>query len=324
MQQVFQSTEKARRCAANLCDLLLPTISVLPLGQAQAEIDRIVSAASAQAGREVGLLYVGSYFCDRYFCRLGFEGIARVAAYARGLDLALTLVVPIFGQQTLERGERIVVECVKRLSGEGGPLDELCVNDYGEAAFAAELLAGHEGLRLCWGRLFAKALRDPRYASFAEGPQRVPYDRASIERIKNRFGASLFELDPFAPELSLEDAGGAAPYALHLPHSYMTTGHVCEFASLARPTSQKFRADCGCLCECLQTLSVYETQDETGYPLFFSKQGRTVYFENPNCAVDNPAAAERIIWTPDDFNCPHEFPWPLRSADWPGGGWQWA
>lgn len=328
MKRAFRTTEHVRVCAANLCESLAPAIGSMPSDEADTLLERIVSDVSAQSGRTVSRLYVGSYFCDRYFCKLGAEGISRIAAYARARDLALTLVVPIFGQQKLGRGERIVTRCVHELAGENGVLDEVCVNDYGAASLVNKLRHDGAEIRVIWGRLFAKALRDPRYGAFSRTPQDVPYDRAKAERLIKDFGVALLELDPFAPTVSLRPLGGVLPVALHLPHSYLTTGHICEFATLLRPISHKFRADCPCSFACLRTLSVYETQNDEGGQLFFSKQGRTVYFENPNCALDNVSAVERVIWTPDDFGCPHELEWPQLGSSWHEdggeGGWQWA
>ena len=272
--------------ALNVCDLPCTP-------RTHAAFEQAALFALSQSGAAgVERVCVGSYFCDRLFLSLGDDVFEALASFCSTWSMRATLVVPIFPQRTWMQGARRVAEL---LENDALPFDEMTVNDYATAERLAPLCRAR-GLAMNWGRLFAKALRDPRHADFAAEPRSCEIDAEAVADLRERYPLGLVELDPFAPAIDCSPLAGA-PFALHLPHCFATTGHICEAASTARPASESFRADAACGHECTRsfTLSLDEPSGS-----WFVKHGRTVYFENPGCTTTGARPA-RILWSAADF-----------------------
>lgn len=301
--------------ALNLADVAgTATLAHDPRGP-QAVLDDILAHTCAQSGfAAFGRVYAGSYFCDRFFLALDDAFFAEVGRFARRHGMRATLVLPIFGQATWARGSARVEELLSP-GTDGAPcsFDEVVVNDPACAERTGTLLdrigrmdaatASRAHPRLVLGRLMAKSARDPRY----ENPHDVrpcPLDARQASVARAAWHPALMELDPFAPVIDASPLEDALPVALHLPHSAMSTGHICEAAATARPAGRKFRPGAPCRRECLCGIDVYETGHfATGEAVYLTRQGRTVFFENPGCRVVGAPVA-RVIWAPDDFLCP--------------------
>ncbi len=289
--------------ALNLCDIVGGPV---PGATAMAEV---FSSLFDQATLEVGgrrfeRIYVGSYYCDRFFTALSDPFFAAVGEFAARKDAALTLVAPIFGQRTLARG----TELIDRLLQPGTPFDELVVNDHALAQRMNRRLAEAfstvvERPRLVRGRLMAKGWRDPRYGA-PEFPVPLPLDARQAAVEDTSWHPVLAECDPYAPLIDASPLDGVLPLALHLPHAMLTTGHICRAASIGLEPSKAFRAGAPCRRQCLGGIDVYCGGNLVdGRPVYLTQQGRTVFFENPDCRVMG-APVERVVWTPGDFGCP--------------------
>lgn len=313
--------DRAPSNALNLCDALGSRSASGCLRDAFAAL---WNAARARAEVDsFDRIYIGSYFCDRLFLSLNDAFFSEVASFARECGASLTLVLPIFGQGTLERGigrvEALLApdRAVPGLPPSASPLfDEVVVNDPAMARRVADLFDAAFPFRpsapgfsprpaLVRGRLMAKAPRDPRYLDLGLCPQPCPIDARQAQAECAELGFSLMELDPFAPVIDAARLEGALPIALHLPHCAMSTGHICEAASIGVPERRAFRPGSLCRRQCLDGVDVYEAVNyDTGEPVYLTRQGRTTYFENPGCRVvgDRPA---RVVWSPADFACPY-------------------
>lgn len=301
--------------ALNLADVAgTATLAHGPRGP-QAVLDDILARACAQSGfAAFDRVYAGSYFCDRFFLALDDAFFAEVGRFARRHGMRATLVLPILGQATWVRGTARV-EGLLSPGTDGAPctFDEVVANDPACAQRTGALLdrIGRAGAaaasrphpRLVLGRLMAKSARDPRYG----GPCDVrpcPLDARQASVARAAWHPALMELDPFAPVIDASSLEGALPVALHLPHGAMSTGHICEAASSTLPVGCKFRPSAPCRRECLSGIDVYAAERfATGETVYLTRQGRTVFFENPGCRVVGAPVA-RVVWTPDDFLCP--------------------
>ena len=158
------------------------------------DLEEIIAQTCQQAGFPYcERIYVGSYFCENYFLHMTYSFHQAVREICARHELSATLVVPIFGQAFLERGEERLIDVLLDFAD---VYDEVIVNDVAEfealnswlanedvlfafgsaPAYSADVHMDAElddavrsdgfgrSLRLGLGRLFSKELRDARYA----------------------------------------------------------------------------------------------------------------------------------------------------------------
>ncbi len=352
MQETEHRQQTATLLCANFCDI---TSAPLNTGSDIFRLCRIVeeqaaenhayanayNGATARMVPQIARIYVGSYFCDRFFLALRDEFFDHVADFCHACDLSATLVVPVFSQSMLPRGTKRIASI---LDAHPALFDEVTVNDYGMAAHLSETCRT-QNMAMNWGRLFMKEPRDPRYAETSQGCRACAIDGDEIARLTEDFPIGAVELDPFSPVIDVQSIVGgapqgalasgaptqgapaqaapvsqeaatqaasmqaasaqAAPIALHLPHCFMSTGHICEAASATCAPDKSFRADMPCSLECRRSFSVSISEGiTTEQTCYLMKNGRTVFFENPFCEIVSdgaPAQVARIIWSPEDF-----------------------
>ena len=107
------------------------------------------------------------------------------------------------------------------------------------------------------------------------------------------------EIDPTHAALDLAQLRGLAPQmrvGVHVPYCFMSTGSICELASLHRPVRCKFRPNDSCSLECARCAVGYALPG--GARLL--KWGRTVLFPNHGCTVFE-GEDFRMIVTPLDL-----------------------
>jgi hypothetical protein len=216
---------------------------------------------AVQIAREYGRVYVGSYFC---FNALVSVPIKKYVHAFKGKRL--TLVLPVCTETAVDGA----LSYLKRAL-DTGAVDEVVVNDFGFLIKAHEL-KGKYGFTLTAGRLISRSMRDARYASF------VPVLGASgdfYSALFEEYGVDRLELDGVWPgKAPLFDA---AKTGVHTPFVFQTTGGSCEFASVGKELSQKFRPVAGCGHKCSRFLLEYE-REGTRYIKF----GKTVFY-GVNC-----------------------------------------
>ena len=258
----------------NLCEIASPGVSAN-------ELEELMAKVCAEAGFPYcERIYVGSYFCDNYFCALDANFHEAVRKLCRRHDLRATLIVPVFGQARLDEGEQLVDDALDRF---GDVYDEVAANDI---ARFLDLNARHEQ-RLGLGRLFSKVMRDARVDQLIGGvalPELSAEARECIDALHARGNAPVIELDPTASTVDASRIVETAPdatIAMHLPYCYATTGRNCTVASMAKPVEAKFHLGRPCELQCLDMRQTWRTCEGTPYV----KHGRTFFFENPDCAI---------------------------------------
>jgi hypothetical protein len=208
-------------------------------------------------------IYVGSYFCQNYFCGGAEEIIA--SAVRRGLKI--TIVVPVFSdlKSGWQTAEKLLAEA-----------DEICVNDYGALERAKNL-----GREIVLGRLFFKESRDPRYPEIKNlsftlnaGALKLIEDYG-IKRIEIDGAENFFIPDKFKKPVEI---------ASHFPLAYITYGQICLFASINRECEKKFRSRVPCAFQCMRSKIFYPDGN-------FTRIGKAVFFNAPK--AEN---FRRVFW----------------------------
>lgn len=257
----------------NLCE-------IAPPGASPSELESLIADACTDAGfPHCGRIYVGSYFCENYFCALDERFHEAVRELCRRHGMGATLVVPVFGQATLDEGERRVGQALTA----PGAYDEAVANDVARFLDMNERYAQRPGI----GRLLSKVMRDARVGRLASGTAVPELSAEALECLSAAHGRGIepvIELDPAAAVVDAGRVAEAAPgatIALHLPYCYATTGRNCTAASLHEPVKRKFRPGRPCELQCLGMRQAWRTDE--GVP--YVKHGRTFFFENPGCAI---------------------------------------
>lgn len=271
----------------SLCDAVagIPTVS---------ELEDLLARICWEAGFPFcERLYVGSYFCERFFLGLSDDFHEAVANLCDKHQMGATLVIPLFGQATIDQGEQRIISLLDRF---GWLYDEVVVNDIAMFHFIAQ--AGERGESpessaegilqgLGVGRLFDKERRDLRYADVQRGESHPTLSPEALECVDlaRAFGARpLVDIDPTSDLIDVSAITAAAPdarIAMHLPYCYATTGRNCCAASAQLPVQEKFRLGQPCAFECLKMSQSVLTDEGAEYV----KHGRTHFYLNPDCLM---------------------------------------
>lgn len=262
--------------------------------------EKILSVFRDDFVPEVERVYFGSYFCEHKFLALTDEQLTAIDNLCYNHDLPATLVLPIFGQSTLERGKQHIDRLLNKYPG---LFREVVVNDLGMLAYFADM----PEMRVHLGRLFARSHRDPRYSGFDDGAREPSMGLAELESYDRLRTVSGFELDPFHGMIDLHRFSDT-PWivSMHAPYCYLTTGRICETASRDRRVDSKFKAGAPCSQECLDSyiLNAIDNLDyhrgsrrQHGDSIYTIKDGRTVFVEVPPAHVRG-IGYYRVIHTP--------------------------
>ena len=270
----------------NLCELIK---QVLASGMT---IGEYVEQVRKEKGWDrVGRIYIGSYFCSHYFLHLTEWDFTQIFTYAKQADCKITLVLPVFTQKNLGSAKKFLDRLSCRFDD---GIDEITVNDYGMLVYISSKYC----VRVNLGRLFMKDYRDPRYPEYFNQVFSPAGFTKSLYSFIKKYRIHMVELDPTHRELDLSNKPDKVRIAIHTPFCYMTTGQICEYASIAKPLEKKFRPNMECEAECLTHHIEYELE-ELDPARRVIRLGRTVYFENGDCVVRGADTLREIVFSLD-------------------------
>lgn len=243
------------------------------------------------AGHRAERIYIGSYFCGNMFLLLGRGGLlASLADRARRASLRITLVLPDLAERHLDAALALVDEA---LSLHGDVVDEVSV---GDIPLLAHLRKLYPHLQIAAGRLINKTLRDVRDADFFNRKEEPKVLSPYYLDLFRKYGISCIEIDNFSKEIVIPDIG-ETEIAVHLPFVYATSCKICEFASVGKEISKKFRPSDTCGYECLSRAVEYGVQTAEGRVTYY-KYGCGVYFKNEELRM---AGAENVRYIYNGF-----------------------
>ncbi len=227
---------------------------------------------------EIESIYCGSYFCDRYFVNIPHTYWMNIASLAKQNNVKIVLVVPIPGQSLLDAVKIQVQELIDQY-----PIAEIVVNDYSLFAWLSNLNISQA---LWYGRLLSKDIRDPRYN--LKPTQIKLHARASQEGVWGYHPYGV-EADLTEPVVSISNLQ-TCRLALHTPLAYLTTGRICEFASIGTELRQKFRPGMVCQMQCVSNYITYRCND-----VEYFKLGRAVYTNSTEIPEEWKSLPIRLI-----------------------------
>ena len=249
----------------NLCEV------IEDLYEKYGSIDNIVSCVKGQQGIPYYTrIYIGSNFCSHYFLNLSKSLLEELTEYTRKTAIKLTLTLPVFTEDNLEKAKKCIARYVETL---GDGLDEVTANDYGMLAYMA---SKYPNIRLNMGRLFMKDYRDPRYKEHFKTTLSPKIFTKYLDELIKTYNIKGIEFDPVHEEMTFKEKPEYIEIGIHEPYCYMTVGQICEFASIHKPISEKFRPNSVCERECTSNKIKYYLHDEREW----IRLGRTIYFKN--------------------------------------------
>lgn len=271
----------------SLCEVLRDFI------QGEVFDEKLYNDACMYAGyNSVERIYVGSNFCSQYFLTCSSQFYEPVFAYCEKKKIPVTLCVPVISEKDLTAVKKIIHKLIEQ---HRGIIDEVTVNDY---AMVNEVANRYTDIKINLGRLFQKDTRDIRYLN---------YFMEEYTPMMLTLGTNLFvpnninsmEFDPTHSKINL--SGIKCIPAVYSPYCFATVGNICEYASLDKPLSKKFRANINCDAPCSYNCTIYNV----GNNLVYLKLGRTVYYKNLNPTIVG-VQQYREIFEPFDVFCNKE------------------
>ncbi|MBE5962995.1 MAG: hypothetical protein E7256_16720 [Lachnospiraceae bacterium] len=220
-------------------------------------------------------IYIGSSFCGPYFLHLSEKIMVEVIEACQAEGISVTLVLPVFTEKCLVLGK----EKIKGLSAyfDKG-IDEITVNDYGMLNY----ISGNYSIKLNMGRLFMKDYRDPRYEEYFHSELYPKIFTPYLTELMKKYRITGMEFDPTHSVINFKQKPKDIEIGVHSPYCYMTTGHICEAASIHKEIDHKFRPTTSCQSECKDIIIHYDLHDGRNW----YRVGPTIYFENPDCRIE--------------------------------------
>lgn len=216
-------------------------------------------------------LYLGSSFCSQYFLHL--TNCDAAFTYCKDRGIPVTLTIPVFTQRDLEDGKRRIDAL---LAAGGACIDEITVNDLGMLHYIREHQPAY---RVNLGRLFSKDPRDCRVSDYKDKTVTPMLLTHLDDAYWQDMEINAIELDQTNAHLDLSNPSWLGIIScIHIPYCYMTTGNICEFASIHRPIQEKFRPNLRCSMECAHITETYPAHRDGSWHSPLQRFGRTLYF----------------------------------------------
>lgn len=226
-------------------------------------------------------IYIGSYFCDELFLKIDYNNVRNLLDKISN-TYKVTLVIPIFCQGNLKKGKEVVHYLIEYYHD---IIDEITVNDYGSLSMIHQFYNAdkqNNRLKINMGRLFFKDYREPRYEEYFERNWKPKSFSFILKSTIEKYNINEIEIDVTHKSINLSESPNCI-IGLHTPYTYMTTGKICEFASMYRLVQKKFRPNADCSKECLKSVLEYDVDDNRKW----FRVGRTIYFENNSIRISN-------------------------------------
>ena len=268
----------------NFCDILNLNTSD------ENYIETIIERIEEMKKNKVERIYFGSYFCDHFF--LKFEGYKYLLQFCKIKDIHATLVIPVFSQDTLDKGKKRTLEICRYFEE---MIDEITVNDLGMLYYVQNF----NRYKINLGRLFSKNPRDCRVPEYTDSKIAPGFISKLNQEFWKKQSINCVELDSTNQILDLSEAQSSdVMIALHSPYCYMTTGKICKFASIHKRINEKFRPNTNCRMECMSISDTYTGHvAATNFESLIYRIGRTLFFENNEVEIIGKNL-ERLIYFP--------------------------
>lgn len=212
---------------------------------------------------DIELIYVGSYFCDKYFCGISEKYWDAIMHKAIEKKILVALVIPTPSQTLLDQLKLIVDKLLERYAN---VISEVVVNDYAMLKYMLK----YTTLKIWCGRTMSKDIRDSRY----------PTNQRNCKLYEHVCAGEIMGMHNVIYGVEVDVVGSLSVVpsqnvmlGVHVPLAYITFGRHCEIGSSELPIEEKFRLDKYCGRQCEKNWIIYSEGA-------FIKYGRTIYCGN--------------------------------------------
>lgn len=253
--------------AVNLCDL----------GHRILKSDKLAGTIAPYQS-----VYIGSYFCDRYFL-LTCEGLLKALKPQVNREKKhVTLVIPVPSQSNLCLLKKTLDGLLRRYAR---LIDRIVVNDYGMLQWVHR----HYPQPIILGRLFSKPLRDPRYPDTL-GAYQISQ---ALEEIIAQYNCLGIEAEGCFQNISKTTENATYGIYVHKDFYYISCMRQCFFASIDKPAPLKFRYNGICNLQCAEfrlrnNISPNITIDRIGKGVYFLGEFSGEGKSGVNCLIETP------------------------------------
>lgn len=249
----------------NLCE-------ILPYLRKKRNLEGILQASMGEAQfTTCERIYTGTSFCGKYFLHMSDNTMEELLKICKEKNIHMTLVIPVFSEGDLERGKKKIAQLIEQGKD---IIDEVTANDVGILSY----LKYEFPIAINTGRLFMKDYRDPRYTEYYQIPWKPKMFTDYFQKLLADYGIKGCEFDLTHQFIDFSGVPENIIPAIHIPYTYQTVGRICEYASISKEISKKYRVNDRCEQNCTENLIKYSVSDgEMEYVRF----GRTVYFKQP-------------------------------------------
>ena len=269
----------------NLCEIL-PYL--------QKKNHEILESAKQLAGFSVcERIYVGSSFCGKYFLEQSDATLKDLIEICENENIKITLAIPVFSEGDLESGKKKLAHITHMAKD---TIDEFTVNDYGMLSYLNSIKDQfHQAINL--GSLFMKDYRDPRYEEYFQIPWKPKVFTDYFKKVLEEYNIKTCEFDMTHRDMNFCEVPARVEIGVHVPFTYQTVGRICEYASIHKDITEKFRPNATCENNCSDNLVRYSVSDGN---MEYIRFGRTVYFRHPGFEAKD-LERYRLIYFPLDL-----------------------
>lgn len=231
--------------AWNLCDIELHWETV-------EQLENLQKKAEKKQQCHFDRIYIGSYFCGRYFLHLVDRHLPIWMELYKKHQLPFVVVLPIFSQTLLPEAREAIEKIRCSL---GNAIAYFVVNDPGMLS-----ALGAQNVPICLGRLFAKDTRDFRDAGMRKRDTSCAFWNGTYQILRKEFSSVMgIELDNIYSLEALKPLkeDKETRFILHTPYVYQSVGQICCYANLESENNSGFYANRPCSYSCARYYLTY-------------------------------------------------------------------
>lgn len=249
------------------------------------EIDYLIFNSEMINKCKIETVYLGSYFCARYFEHFAVRYLKNLKTYFRKKNLEIVFVIPIFSQDLLVNAKQLILQLL-----EDKEIKMIVVNDLGMLSWISNFK-----IPVGIGRLFTKDSRDFRYTELRNHSIKSDFINGLFQILKEQYKNIVsVEIENIYLDLNLDED---VEIVIHYPYVYQSVGHICFYANSEYKARSGFFANKICNNSCMSTIVYYQKDNE-----YIIRVGRAIFYKELLKYKDLNSKIKYCYWPLDLWN----------------------